>query len=68
METETYVIESELKLADGTVVGRTNHSPVGFRHMYGDWCRIGIMAHDTYDLLPDYQGLHEDTVVYFGRG
>jgi hypothetical protein len=66
--TETYMTESELKLADGTVIGTTNMHPEFFRTnggRNGGW-RLGAMPHDTYELGDSFQDTHEDTTVYIG--
>jgi hypothetical protein len=62
MTNESYMTVSELCLEDGTVIGETNMNRVYF----GESRRLGAMPHDTYELHPDYQGTHEDTLVYLG--
>lgn len=63
MQTESYMTVSDLCLEDGTVIGETNMSRVYF----GDSQRLGAMPHDTYELDAEYQGTHEDTLVYLGK-
>lgn len=62
MQTETYMTTSELKLADGTVIGRTNAN----RTWFGESQRLGSLPHDWYDLDAEYQDTHEDKMVYIG--
>jgi hypothetical protein len=62
METAPYMTESELRLENGTVVGTTNFH----RGEFGSFRRLGSLPHDTYELAPEHQGLHEDTLVYLG--
>jgi hypothetical protein len=62
--TETYMTESKLALADGTVVGTTNaHRD----YISRDGVRLGSLPHDFYELDTEYQDLHEDTTVYMVR-
>lgn len=60
--TETYMTESQLTLADGTVIGTTNANRVWF----GEFRRLGELPASYYDLDADYQDTHEDTYVYMG--
>jgi hypothetical protein len=54
---------SELRLPDGTVVGRTNIS----RHYHrGSW-RLGGLSFGCYELLPKFQDLSPDVWLDMGN-
>lgn len=55
---------------DGKKIGTTSHTESEWKAMSQQpegLIRLGALPHDSYDLMPEYQGLHEDTAVYAAR-
>lgn len=59
-----------MRYEDGERIGTSNITPEQYRRYEAmaqqpeGLIRLGALPHDWYDLLPEHQGLHEDTTVW----